>query len=107
MVHFACNSVFRASVTIEGRHLVLGIIMRHHISHAPYFKVDMEPEALDMIRANICISTPASMVLAIQERFPQISAKQIHAAWTEMSKGVWKRQGDPSESADELLKDLQ
>jgi hypothetical protein len=107
MVRFPCRSAFRASVTIEDDRLVLGLIMRHHIKHEAYLKVDMEPEALDMIRAHICISTPATMVTKIQQRFPNISASQVHAAWTEMSKGIWKRHENQSESADVLLKELQ
>jgi hypothetical protein len=65
----------------------------------------MTVEARDMIREGLEWSTPGSITPKIQALYPQISSKQVHFCWTEMSQELWKR--DPAQlvSIEILLKE--
>jgi hypothetical protein len=63
--------------------------LEHHIKHVHYVDVAMPPEALEMIQENLEWLTPVAMVAKVQDVYPQITALQIHTAWTEMSQVFW------------------
>jgi len=77
----------------------------HHEKHVPYYDVAMPQDAIKMIRDSLEWSTPVSMVPRVQASFPNITAKQIHASWTQMSEVIWKRDPDQLVSAQALLRD--
>lgn len=81
----------------------LSIRAAHNIKHVPYYDVKMPAAALDIIRDNLEDSTPVSLTPRIKKRFPQVTAQQVHKAWTEMSEMLWKRAKDPMELAKKLL----
>jgi len=55
------------------------------VGQCPYFDVEMPSGASDIIRQHLEWSTPVSLVPQIQTSFPNVTAKQVHAAWTDMS----------------------
>lgn len=81
----------------------LRIRMVHGTAHTPYYDVAMPAAALDFIRDNLEDSTPVSLTPRVKRRFPNVTAHQVHKAWTEMSETLWKRAKDPMESARKLL----
>ena len=66
----------------------------------------MPTEALEIIQTNLEWSTPVSMVSRVQELFLNVTAKQIHAAWTQMSEVLWRRDKEQLKSAQLLLDEL-
>jgi hypothetical protein len=84
---------------------VVRVKLRHSDDHVPYYDVEMPPEAATMIRENLEWSTPASLVPKIQAGYPNVTANQIHAAWTSMSETLWKRDQYQLPSAEMLLKE--
>jgi len=87
MKRYGCRSrlvVTSRSANITGERVV-SIRIQHHEKHPPYYDVEMPVEALEIIRTNLEWTTPVSMVGRIQGLFPNVTAKQIHAAWTRMS----------------------
>ena len=48
-------------------------------------------------------STPATMAVKIQLAHPQVTTKQIHMAWRELSQTYWRRDDDQLLSAKKLL----
>jgi hypothetical protein len=64
---------------------MITIHLQHHEKHTPYYDVSMPLEALEMIRDNLQHCTPVAMVGKVQALYANVTAKQIHAAWTEMS----------------------
>jgi hypothetical protein len=83
----------------------VSIHLHHYDDHIPYFDVEMPPGALDMIREDLEWSTPASLGAKIQASYPNVTAKQVHSAWTEMSETLWKRNQYQLPSAEILLKE--
>jgi hypothetical protein len=63
----------------------------------------MPPEALQMIQEQAEWSTPAEMGAKIQSLYPQVTMKQIHAAWRELSREYWHRDKEQLPSAQKLL----
>ena len=47
--------------------------------------------------------TPAAMASKIQLVYPQVTTKQIHAAWREISQAYWRRDDAQLPSAKKLL----
>jgi hypothetical protein len=80
--------------------------MQHHKKHKPYYDVAMPPEALNFIRSNLDWSTPVSMVGKVQELYQNITASQVHSAWTVMSEMLWKRDEKQLPSAKLLLEEF-
>jgi hypothetical protein len=66
----------------------------------------MPPEAVAMIREILEWSTPNSLTPKIQAVYPAVTSKQVHAAWTEMSETLWKRDPLQLPSAEILLKEF-
>ena len=66
----------------------------------------MPVEALEIIQTNLEWSTPVSMVGQVQGLFPNMTAKQIHAAWTWMSEVLWRQDKEQLKSAQLLLDEL-
>jgi hypothetical protein len=46
------------------------------------------------------------VTLRVQALYPQITGKQIHTAWTQMSEMLWRRETEQLPSAEKLLKEL-
>jgi len=63
----------------------VAVQLKHAARHVGYVDVSMPPEALAMIRDNVEWLTPVVMVTKVQAAFPNVTAQQIHRAWTEMS----------------------
>jgi hypothetical protein len=108
MKRYNCRSRLLVSskvANITGQRIVT-VHLHHHEQHAPYYDVVMPAEALEFIQTNLDWSTPVSMVGKVQALFPNVTAKQIHAAWTEMSEVLWKRDKDQLKSAGLLLDEL-
>ena len=66
----------------------------------------MPVEALEIIWTNLEWSTPVSMVGQVQGLFLNVTAKQIHAAWTWMSEVLWQQDKEQLKSAWLLLDEL-
>ncbi|KAJ6631995.1 hypothetical protein B0H10DRAFT_1937725 [Mycena sp. CBHHK59/15] len=69
--------------------LAVTMKLKHMGKHISYVNVLMPQEALDMICENVEWLMPVEMVSKVQAAFPNISAAQIHRAWTEMSEIFW------------------
>ncbi|KAF7333854.1 SWIM-type domain-containing protein [Mycena venus] len=102
MHRFDCKSRLRvSSLNGDEGHRKISISLRHLDSHVPYYDVSMPAEATAIIREGIEWSTPVQMVGRIQELFSNITATQVHSAWTEMSQILWKRD-DMKEFGDDV-----
>jgi hypothetical protein len=66
----------------------------------------MPPGAAEMIREGLEWSTPATLAPEIQAAYPNVTAQQVHAAWTEMSEILWQRDKMQLPSAELLLKEF-
>ena len=77
--------------------------LRHHVNHVVYDDIRMPPEALQMIQEQAEWSTPAAMAGKIQLVYPQVTTKQIHAVWRELSQAFWRRDDAQLLSAKKLL----
>ena|SRR5882762_6297099 len=84
---------------------IISVNLQHHDDHIPYFDVEMPSGASDIIRENLEWSTPAALVTKIQDSYPHVTGKQVHAAWTEMSETLWKRAQHQLPLAEILLKE--
>ena len=65
----------------------------------------MPSGALDIISEHLEWHTLASLVTQIQKSYPTVTAKQIHTAWAQMSKTLWKRDQYQLPSVELLLKE--
>jgi len=63
----------------------------------------MPAEAARIICESLEWCTLKTLVGQIQEKFPQVSAKQVHKAWVVMSEEIWKQAKEQLPSARELL----
>ena len=68
----------------------VSIQIQHHERHNPYYNVTMPPKASDIIHENLEWMTPVSIIPKVQAVYPQVTGKQVHWAWTEMSEVLWK-----------------
>ena len=66
----------------------------------------MPPEAADIIRENLEWSTPSSIIPKVQAVYPQVTGKQVHKAWADMSEVLWKRDHLQLPSAKKLLQEF-
>ncbi|KAJ6563838.1 hypothetical protein B0H19DRAFT_1374489 [Mycena capillaripes] len=82
------------------------VSVRHRDSHVQYYDVSLPSGAVGMIQEGLEWSTPVAMVGKIQAVYPTVTAGQIHSAWTEMSKILWKRAELQLPSAKILLKEF-
>ncbi|KAJ7711152.1 hypothetical protein B0H14DRAFT_2414753 [Mycena olivaceomarginata] len=107
MHRFDCKSRLRVSCLNgdEGQRKI-SISLRHLDSHVPYYDVAMLAEAAAIIREGIEWSTPVQMVGKVQALFPNVTASQVHAAWSTMSEVLWKHDDMQLPSAQTLLKEL-
>ncbi|KAF9497385.1 hypothetical protein BDN71DRAFT_1481789 [Pleurotus eryngii] len=63
-------------------------------------------QVLDIVCKNLDNATPNKLVGQIQALFPQVTANQIHTAWTVMSEELWKQDNQQLTSAKLLMEDL-
>jgi len=105
MKRYPCES--RLLITCRqnktGLHVVINL--KHHVKHVLYVDVGMPPESLQMIEEQAEWSTPAEMAAKIQSIYPQITTKQIHKAWRELSRAHWHRDDAQLQSAQKLLEE--
>ena len=66
---------------------IMSIWIQHH---HPYRDVTMPPEVADITHENLEWTTPVSIIPKVQAAYPQVTGKQVHHAWTEMSEVLWK-----------------
>ena len=81
----------------------VSVQIKHHERHEDYYDVSMPSGAADIIHENIVWSTPVSIILKVQAVYPQVTGKQIHKAWTQMSEILWKQDKAQLPSARVLL----
>jgi hypothetical protein len=67
----------------------------------------MPEEALAMIHKHIEWLSPVAMVTKIRTHFPDVTAKQVHTAWTKFSKPHWRKDDDQMLSAEMLLEEFE
>lgn len=107
MARFPCKSslviICKDAVPKATDQRLVTIRLKHVCPHVHYFNVDLPPEAADIIRDGLEWSTPNEMVGRVQLRFPNVTATQIHAAWTRMSDVLWKRDPNQMLSAKTLM----
>ncbi|KAF8502331.1 hypothetical protein F5888DRAFT_1800806 [Russula emetica] len=84
---------------------IVRVKLQHFDDHPLYYDVEMPPEAAAIIRKNLEWSTPVSLVPKIQVAHPNVTANQIHVAWTGMSETLWKWDQYQLPSAEMLLKE--
>ena len=85
---------------------IVSVRIQHHKRHLPYYDVAMPPEAADIICENMEWTTPVSIIPKVQAAYPQVTGKQVHWAWTEMSEVLWKRDHMQLPSAKMLLEEF-
>ena len=73
------------------------------MKHVLYVDVSMPPEALKIIEEQVEWLTPAAMASKVQAAYPQVTSKQIHKAWRELSQAYWQRDKLQLPSAKKLL----
>jgi hypothetical protein len=66
----------------------------------------MPPGATEIIQENLEWNTPVSITPKVQAIYPSVTGKQVHHAWTEMSKMLWKRDHLQLPSAEILLNEF-
>ncbi|KAJ3753952.1 hypothetical protein EV360DRAFT_74091 [Lentinula raphanica] len=109
MQRFNCNSrltvTSRLANVLDCSTKLVSVHLEHHHRHVPYYNVSMSPEAAQIIRENLVWSTPSSLVPKVQQLYPEVTAAQIHSAWTVMSEELWKKEKMQLPSASALLED--
>ncbi|KAJ6599395.1 hypothetical protein B0H10DRAFT_2323117 [Mycena sp. CBHHK59/15] len=107
MKRYPCGSSLRISCTAakdkeDDDQLIVDVKLKH-AGHISYVDVSMPPGVLDIVRENVQWLTPVAMVSKVQASFPNVTAAQIHRAWTEMSEIYWRRDDAQLPSAEKLL----
>ena len=83
------------------------IWLEHHMKHTPYYDVSLPPEAAALIRESLEYHCPNEVVKRVLLTHPSITMKQVHTAWTTMSKTLWKQSNEQVASVKALLGELQ
>ncbi|KAJ6606863.1 hypothetical protein B0H10DRAFT_578507 [Mycena sp. CBHHK59/15] len=109
MKRYPCGSSLRISCTPakdeeEDDQLMVEVKLKH-TGHISYVDVSMPPGALDIVRENVQWLTPVAMVSKVQASFLNVTAAQIHRAWTEMSEVYWQWDDAQLPSAEKLLEE--
>ncbi|KAJ7246826.1 hypothetical protein B0H12DRAFT_1220454 [Mycena haematopus] len=108
MKRFPCQSKLSISCRAQKDNedlLDVTVRVKHADKHVSYEDVALPPAALAMIRDNVEWLTPVAMVTKVQAAFPQVTAAQIHRAWTEMSEPFWRFDRDQLSSTKILLQE--
>ncbi|KAJ6614515.1 hypothetical protein B0H10DRAFT_1803283, partial [Mycena sp. CBHHK59/15] len=107
MKRYPCGSKLSISCCSKelDEELTVAVQLRHAAKHVSYVDVSMPEAALDMIRENVEWMTPVAMVTKVQAAFPDVSAAQVHRAWTELSEVYWRRDDAQLPSAEKLLQE--
>jgi hypothetical protein len=107
MHRYDCEShltvICRDAIGEENMDHVITNILCHYDNHVPYYDVDMPEGASDIIRESLEWTTPVVLVPRIQALYPNVSANQVHAAWTKMSETLWRKDEQQLLSAEKLL----
>ncbi|KAJ3981412.1 hypothetical protein F5890DRAFT_1417699, partial [Lentinula detonsa] len=101
--HGRLNVTSRSATALNPSLKIVIIRIEHHAAHVLYYDVSMKSEALHILHDNLQWSTPSSLVPIIQESHPEVTAAQIHSAWTRMSEEIWKKDQAQLPSAKILL----
>ena len=109
MTRYDCKSSLIVSCVRRGpdERQTVSVRLHHHLNHNPYYDVALPPGAADIIREQLEWSTPVSITPKVQEAFPHVTGKQVHAAWTVMSETLWKRAKEQLLSAETLLREFE
>jgi hypothetical protein len=91
------------AISEKSANCIVTIILAHHKNHAPYYDVEMPQGVSDIICKSPEWTTPIALVPRIQALYLGVSADQIHAAWSKMSKTLWKKDELWLPSAEKLL----
>jgi hypothetical protein len=80
--------------------------LNHGVQHLHYFNVDLPEGAAEIIRHSVEHSLPSQLVDEVQSTYPNVSAKQVHRAWSTMSQIMWRRADNQLESAQKLMEEF-
>ncbi|KAJ7143889.1 hypothetical protein C8R44DRAFT_141341 [Mycena epipterygia] len=106
MKRYPCKSKLAISCRTakdDDSRLRVTVQLEHAEKHVCYVDVSMPPGALDIIRESVEWLTPVAMVGKVQAAYPNVSAAQVHRAWTEMSEIFWRRDDAQLPSTEKLL----
>lgn len=107
MKRFPCKSHLHISCKPnEHGDMVIAVILRHGMKHVQYMDVSMPPEALEIIRKDLEWGKPTTIVPKVQSLYPNVTATQIHTAWTTLSQVYWRRDDNQLLSARKLLEEF-
>ncbi|KAJ7829515.1 hypothetical protein B0H14DRAFT_3717388 [Mycena olivaceomarginata] len=107
MRRYTCKSNLRVSCLAGAQGFrKVTVRLHHHDAHVPCYDVAMPEEAAAIIREGIQHHTPVEMVGKVQGLFPQVTASQVHSAWSAMSEVLWKRDDLQLPSAEKLLQEF-
>ncbi|KAG6866071.1 hypothetical protein C0993_007653 [Termitomyces sp. T159_Od127] len=104
MKRFTCHShLIIACYEIKDLMVKVTVQLKHDTKHVTYTDVNMPEEALAIVHEHVEWLTPVAMVGKVQATFPEVTAAQIHAAWSQMSQLYWRRDDSQLLSASKLL----
>jgi hypothetical protein len=90
MTRYDCKSKLFMSCAARGMNntesCTITVELHHHKNHLPYYDVTLPPEAAVLICKNLKWSTPVSITPKVWALYSYVTLKQIHFAWTQMSK---------------------
>jgi hypothetical protein len=81
----------------------LKVHIQHYEKHEAYYDVALPAMAAEIIRDNLEWNTPTSICPKVQALYPQVTGKQVHRAWSDMSEMLWKKDQLQLPSARKLL----
>ncbi|KAG6835378.1 hypothetical protein H0H93_002014, partial [Arthromyces matolae] len=104
MKRYPCHSrLVITSRETEASMVRVTVRLVHGARHVTYTDVAMPEGALAIVRENVEWLTPVAMVNKVQATFPEVTAAQIHTAWSQMSQLYWRRDDEQLPSAARLL----
>lgn len=101
------NISYHANPRSEEKTYTISILLEHHLKHTPYYDVSLPTEAAVLIWENLECHCPNKVAKKVLLTYPSITAKQVHTAWTMMSKTLWKWDREQLAPVKALLNKLQ
>lgn len=108
MDRFKCQGELNIRIKEHWRdptRLTTMISMKHQVRHVTYTDISMPSKALSFIQEKFN-STPGAIAADLVKRYPKITPKQVHTAWSRHSEKFWRRDDNALHSAAKLLKEF-